>query len=256
MILQPSVAVILCEHIRRNKLRVPSSLRYIEFNGEILTDEVRNMTRMVFGCKIANQYGANEVNSIGFECQYGNMHILNSNVFVEIVDEEGCLMTDSSDFAANNSEEGRIILTSRRNNAMPFVRYEIGDKGKIHPTMDCPCGCKGKIIELSTGRNNDYVLFADGGRASSYIFVGLLDMVNVYTDGAIIQFYVEQLAYDEFRIMIYKDEEVEENYIIAAFQSCMKEERLLYAKFHFEFTDSLFEVRGSGKHMYYRNSMG
>lgn len=203
MILQPSTAVILCEYYKRNKLKKPTALRYIEFNGELLTDEVRNLTREVFECQIANQYGANEVNSIAFECPYGKMHVLDTNVFLEIVDEEGDLITDSSDEADDRTAEGRIIITSLRNRVMPFIRYDIGDRGRLFENRGCKCGCKNKILELSSGRNNDYVIWEDGERVNSYMFVHIFDMVNKYTDGGIVQFYVEQRDYDEFYIMIY-----------------------------------------------------
>ncbi len=253
MILQPSTAVILCEYYKRNNLQKPSALRYIEFNGELLTDEVRNLTKEVFECQIANQYGANEVNSIAFECPYGKMHVLSTNVFLEIVDEDGNLITDSSNQSEERVVDGRIIITSLRNHAMPFIRYDIGDRGKLFENHGCRCGCKNKILELSTGRNNDYVLWEDGERANSYIFVRIFDMINKFTDDGIIQFYVEQKNYDEFFVMIYKDEEVSEEQIIEAFYDSLEEKHLVHAHFLFEFTERLFEVRGQGKYMYFKS---
>lgn len=138
---------------------------------------------------------------------------------------------------------------------MPFIRYDIGDKGKLYTNGNCSCGCKGKVIELSSGRNNDYILLVDGERIGSYIFVGIFDKINAYTDGAILQFYVEQTNYEEFHIMLCKDEEVEEKSIIEIFQVYINESCLRNAKFSFVFTDELFEVRGSGKHMYFKNVM-
>ena len=255
MLVQPSTAVILCNFLKKNKLSAPKSLKYMEFSGELLTQEVRELTQEVFGCVVANQYGCNEVNSIAFECPNGSMHILNTNVFIEIVDEYGELICDSSDYTDNNSLEGRIIITSLHNNAMPFIRYDIGDKGKLKANNQCSCGCKGKIIELTTGRNNDYVRFKNGEYTSSYIFVKIFDKINIYTDGAVIQFYVEQTDYDEFYIMLCIDDEFEENQVIRVFYDCIEEEHLMSSKFNFEFSDKLFDVRGSGKYMYFKSKV-
>lgn len=255
MLLQPSTAVIFCGYIKRHRLEPPKALKYVEFSGEILTDEIREMTRDVLGCVVANQYGCNEVNSIAYECPNGNMHILNNNVFVEIVDEYGNVTCDSSDCTENSDEEGKIIITSLQNKVMPFVRYEIGDRGRLKKNDNCKCGCKGKILELSSGRNNDYVYFSDGEYTSSYLFVNIFDIVNLNTDGAIIQYYVEQIGYDEFNIMLCIDDEFEEDEIIDIFYECIENRQIKNAKFNFEFSERLFEIRGMGKHMYFKNSI-
>ena len=96
-----------------NKCEIPPELKYIEFSGELLTDEVREMTKTIFNCNIANQYGANEVNSIAYECPYGNLHVMKSNVYVEIADEY--------DNAIKDECEGRVLLTSLTNSVMPFI---------------------------------------------------------------------------------------------------------------------------------------
>lgn len=251
MILQPSMAVILCQYIKGNSLDKPKSLRYIEFTGELLTEDVRELTNEVLGCVISNQYGCQEVNSIALECPYGNMHIMNTNVFIEIADEQDKVINNSLDMLGDSDEEGRIIITSLQNKVMPFIRYDIGDRGRMLKS-DCKCGCKGKVLELLTGRNNDYVLLENGERISAYVFVRIFDRVNAYTDGAIIQFFVEQVSLKEFNIQLCIDD-MDEEYIVDCFYSYIDEKRLAGSKFNFEFTTGIFEVRGNGKHMYFKS---
>ena len=71
LLLQPSVAVILCSYIKKKRSNNMFDIKYIEFSGEVLTDEVRRLAKNTFKCNIANQYGTNEVNSIAYECPYG-----------------------------------------------------------------------------------------------------------------------------------------------------------------------------------------
>ena len=245
MLLQPSSAAILCSYIRVNNAPIPKALKYVEFSGELLTDEVRHMTREIFGCQVANQYGANEVNSIAYECPYGNMHIMQSNVYVEIVDE-------NDNIIQNDGQSGKIVLTSLKNNVMPFIRYDIGDIGCINRSS-CQCGNCSPSITLASGRANDYIEFSDGERAGSYLFIKILDSVNAITDGAIRQFYIEQRDYDCFYIKICRDEEVEPEYIKQIFFESIDEPGLINSRYEFEFTDELFEVHGNRKYIYFRN---
>ena len=108
-------------------------------------------------------------------------------------------------------------------------------------------------MELSTGRNNDYIFFEDGECTSSYLFVNIFDKINMNTDGAVIQYYVEQIDYDEFNIMVCIDDEFDEDEVIEIFYECIEEKHLENAVFNFEFSERLFEIRGEGKHMYFKS---
>ena len=76
MILQPSVAWLLCKLIQSHHLPKIDSIEYIEFTGEYLENNIRKFAEEVFGCQTANQYGIREVNSIAYECPMGHMHII------------------------------------------------------------------------------------------------------------------------------------------------------------------------------------
>lgn len=107
MILQPSIAVILCQIAEKNN-STPSNLKYIELTGEELSDAARKKIQSVFRCYIANQYGCKEVNSIAFECPEGNMHCMSSNVYVEVTDTDNL-----------------IYVTSLNNHIMPFIIWRV-----------------------------------------------------------------------------------------------------------------------------------
>lgn len=109
---------MLCEtkvSIARAEL---ASLKYIEMTGEELTDGLRFRIQECFHCPVADQYGANEVNSIAYECPEGNLHCMEDNVYVEILDDEGNPVPEG--------EAGNIYVTTCHNHAMPFIRYGIG----------------------------------------------------------------------------------------------------------------------------------
>ena len=106
-------------------------LKYIELTGERITGEAKSAIADFFGCKVADQYGCYEANSIAYECPYGGLHVMTENVYVETVGEN----------------EDDICITSLHNKVMPFIRYKIGDKGKIIHNHNCPCGSQEPMIK-------------------------------------------------------------------------------------------------------------
>lgn len=112
------MAALLSHFIKENNMSVPKSLKYIELTGELLLDSDRNLIEDVFHIRPINMYGTNETNGIAIECNHGNLHILEDNVIVEVL-KNGMPVMD---------EEGDIFVTCLNNYAMPFIRYETGDK--------------------------------------------------------------------------------------------------------------------------------
>ncbi len=243
LLLQPSMAVLLCECIDRYKLKGLDSVRYIEFSGEILTDSVRKMTAEHFDCQIANQYGANEFNSIAYECPYGHMHILESNVYVEETGRE---------------REQELIVTTRTNTAMPLIRYRIGDRGKIKKGVKCKCGNQSPVLQLNSGRVNDFIMCKNGEKKTPYALVRAVEVVNYMLEGTITQFQIEQKDIGKFniRFVVDKDDEMyDEKYIEEVFKKNVIDRELAEAEFSFEYFNVLFPDEGTGKYRYFKNMM-
>ncbi len=140
----------------------------IQVTSEMLPQKTRFFVENVFGCKVFNKYGANELGPIAQECQHHDgMHIYRHNVFVEVL------------------KDHRILLTGLTNRAMPLIRFEIGDLGMLSETI-CPCGKRRGIMSLE-GRLNDLIVTSDGRRIDSYYFVTLMDRLKTVKQFKIIQ---------------------------------------------------------------------
>lgn len=189
MVLQPSIAWMLLNLVRKEDLGIPKSLRYIELTGEYLEESIRKELMEGFQCQIANQYGIREVNSIAYECPCGNMHIMRKNAFVEIVHHDGTA--------------GDICVTSLQNRAMPYIRYITGDKGNIRKS-DCLCGNCNDILELSNGRDNDWIKREDGTLIHPYALLQIINTVNSYQEGTFLQYQIIQkkLNIFQFRLVV------------------------------------------------------
>lgn len=244
MFIQPSMALLLCDAAEETGTDI-DSLRYVEFTGEMLTKEVRERVENTFGCKTANHYGCNEVNTIAFECPYGKMHVISNDIYVEAVDTKTGKSMDSGN-------EGSLLITSSVNRVNPFIRYNIGDRGKVFDKVKCMCGCNNSVVELTGGRVHDFIKLKDGTKINSYIFVHAVEMVNRAYESCIRQFQVIQNDYDRFQVKFSVDEEVSDigitkQMIEDKFTANVLHPDIENVVYDFEFYNQLFPEGKSGK---------
>jgi phenylacetate-CoA ligase len=149
----PSTLYLLAlEAKKRGKVNI-FDLKFIISNSELLTPEIREFVQNVFSCKVFDEYSCLEFLGIGFECHCQKMHVVSDNVIVEVVDDDGNILAPN--------ENGRLIITSLNNRAMPYIRYEIGDIGSLSDTK-CECGRSFPLFGELSGRNDDLLLKTDG----------------------------------------------------------------------------------------------
>lgn len=158
----------------------PKSLTLIETHGEILTNDLKTRAVEFFKVPISNMYGSEEMNGIAYECPNHCLHILQDNVFVEII-------ADKSRPNASNSD---IIITNLHNKAMPLIRYQQGDTVvlKNGSTYQCDCQSCSPRISIIEGRSSDYIELDDEYILNSVLFLEIMGMVNNYF-GGVISFY-------------------------------------------------------------------
>jgi phenylacetate-CoA ligase len=92
---------------------------------------------------------------MAMECSNGHMHIIPEAGIWEILREDGS--------PCATGEVGEIVATGLLNDAMPLIRYRLGDYAAWAPEKNCRCGNSNPIIYCLEGRVDDY-LIASGGR--------------------------------------------------------------------------------------------
>lgn len=243
MLLQPSTAQMLLNTIKKYNLPKIDTLKYIELSGELLTEGLRNRLTEFFGCRVANQYGSYEFNSIAYECPYGNMHVMTSNVYVEVLNDNSEVVEDT---------EGELVITSLTNKRNPFIRYRIGDKGKIIRGQNCPCKNHNPIIDLTVGRSHDYAECEDGTRVNAYVFLRAVDTINCLLDDVVKQFQVIQRGINDFLVRMYIDDKSMIEKIKEIFDESILDAALKNAKFEYRFENEYIKDEGRDKLMYFR----
>jgi len=127
---------------------------------------MREKIEQIFGCRVFNRYGSREVGLIACERPgYTGLVASPHSNYIEIVDSLGKPVP----FGV----EGEILVTNLLNEAMPLVRYAIGDRGALaDPTTS---GGNGRqILTKVSGRNVDAFRTVTGGLIDGEYFTHLL----------------------------------------------------------------------------------
>lgn len=123
----------------------------------VLHDFERAAIERVFGCRVTNRYGCEEVSLIACECHEGRMHVNCDSLIVEYVRDGEPVPP---------GEAGAIVVTDLTNYGMPFIRYKVGDVGVPSAETSCPCGCTYPIMASLEGRVADYIVTPEGNYIS------------------------------------------------------------------------------------------
>lgn len=150
----PSSLSLIAAHARNQGIAMDKlGIKVAFVTSERLYDEQRKAISEVFGCPVANGYGARDAGFLAHECPDGGMHLQAEDIIVEIVDSEGQVLPPG--------QAGEIVVTHTATRHFPFVRYRTGD---IAVLSDKPCSC-GRTLPLLKeiqGRSTDFVVAADG----------------------------------------------------------------------------------------------
>jgi len=170
-VLLQGYATVLAEFARfiiDTRQPMPATLRGVYSTAEVLTGPQRELIERAFGCKVFNQYGCREIPNIACECRHGRMHVFTDMVYLETPD-----VSASDNMGQANS---RLIVTSLTNRLMPFIRYDIGDSGRLlaDEANHCDCGSPFPLMEMGMCRNNDMILTPSGKHIHPSYFNRLL----------------------------------------------------------------------------------
>ncbi len=151
----PSYALRLYSNFAELDLDPKKDLKLkIAFIGsEPHSEGLRKQIEELYEIKAYNSYGLSEVcgPGVAFECPYQTgMHIWEDYFYVEVIDPKtGEVLPDG--------EEGELVLTTLRREAMPVIRYRTGDLTRILPGT-CRCGRTHRRIDRIKGRADDMLI--------------------------------------------------------------------------------------------------
>lgn len=188
--------VYFARYLIKKKIKLKDvcpTLKVCLATSENCTEKDKKIIFEGLGIPAVNEYGTSEVDLIAFEDLIGNWILSDETMFIEVIDDDGNQVV--------NGGEGKLLLTSLRNKAMPFIRYEIGDMAVIAPGKE-----KVVIKELLGGQNDDIIL-PSGKVATGFTFYYLTrDILD--DSGVLKEYIIKQVATDKFILEIVSEADV------------------------------------------------
>jgi phenylacetate-CoA ligase len=161
-------------------------------SAEAIDLEGRRYMERVFGAPYCDQFGAAEVDRSAWQClARGGYHMDVDSVITEFVDAEG------TPVAAG--ERGEIVFTSLFNQAMPFLRYAIGDVGAASTDV-CSCGRTLPLMQVVEGRKDDFLRLPGDRIVSPMVMNYAMSTFPHYR--AVDQYRIHQRKVDRFTVML------------------------------------------------------
>lgn len=150
----PSALALIARHARARGTRMDDlGIRVAFVTAEVLYDDQKTTIAEVFGCRVANGYGARDAGFVAHECTQGGMHVNAEDIVVEIVDADGAPVPAGT--------PGEIVITHMDTHEFPFVRYRTGDIAALDGAP-CACGRGLPLLAGIQGRATDFVVASDG----------------------------------------------------------------------------------------------
>ncbi len=185
------------------------SLKVCIVTSEMLFDKDRNLLENQLGIPVINEYGAAELGLIAFQNSKQDWLVNTEDLYVEILDENNHILP--------YGEAGRVVITSLSNKAHPFIRYDLGDIGKLSETSTL----NKPILETLIGRTNDIVSLPSGKKAAG-LTIYYVTKTIIEDDGNVKEFIIEQLKLDTFKITYVSNSELSSEKITKIKESIAK----------------------------------
>ena len=124
-------------------------------------------------------------------CPEGNFHINEENILVEEEPSEV------------EGHAGELLVTTLDITIMPFLRYRMGDLGRL-ARRECACGRSLLLLEELVGRTGEIFRTRDGRMISPNFWCRTF--MNPALSGRIVRFQVAYKRHDEIEIRIVRGE--------------------------------------------------
>lgn len=144
----------LSSFFRKNDYEHDCEIYGMISSSELLFDQAREEVEKVFDCRCYSRYSNQENGIIGQDDRENNAFIINdTHYIIEMLELE-------SDRPVEEGELGRIVITDLYNYAMPMIRYDTGDVGRL--TEVRVNGIRKKALSGFQGRKIDLVNDSQG----------------------------------------------------------------------------------------------
>jgi phenylacetate-CoA ligase len=160
---------------------VPHSPAAIVLGGATVYPFMVQAIEKAFRAPAISAYGSREVGAAACQCltREGH-HIASQSHVVEVIGPNDGPVTE---------EDGELAITPLMNYAMPFIRYRIGDRGRL-TTRRCSCRRNFPLLDRLTGRVVEVLINKKGEQVDPIYFIQLMSVL--FNRGLVRKFQVVQ----------------------------------------------------------------
>jgi len=169
---------------------VSPSLKLCIVTSEVCRDEDKRLIERALGTSVIREYGASELDVIAIENTQGRWGVNEANLFIEVLSEDNKVVP--------LGESGRLVVTSLHNQAMPFIRYDIGDIGILEEDD------KGIVLKTLSGRVNDTIVLPSGKKSPGLTFYYVSRSI-LESSGVLKEFIIRQTSLSHFEFDVVSD---------------------------------------------------
>lgn len=167
----PGAISTLAERLRERGIHY-RGVRGILFAGEPIPAAARAALLRQLGAHGHEAYASVEAYTVARTCPRGALHLRSADLVAEVEADSGTTYAVDRCLPPGGVE-GELLVTRLTAEAMPLLRYRLGDRVAIGPD-DCGCGVRRTpIVHQVLGRTADLVTTRSGARRSADFLFGL-----------------------------------------------------------------------------------
>ena len=166
-------------------LKLPA-LKLIITNAEPLYNHQRELLSSAFQCPVVQTYSGCEFSFGGSEDLGQLMWLWPESGLLEVLKEDGTIKGHGA---------GEFLATGLVNQAMPLIRYRVGDTGEVSDLEEVPSGRNKLFLKKIEGRTDDLIRTPDGK------IIGRLDPV-FKSDFQILEAQIIQYEIDQLKLLV------------------------------------------------------
>jgi phenylacetate-CoA ligase len=156
----------IAKYVNEHQLKVESPGAVVLGGATVYPFIVDDITK-AFRAPVISAYGSREVGAAACEClAHEGHHIAAQSHVIEAIAPDGRPVLE---------REGDLAVTPLMNYAMPFIRYRIGDRGRL-TERSCSCGRQFPLLDALSGRVMEAMTNSKGEHVDS----GFLMFVLTY----------------------------------------------------------------------------
>jgi phenylacetate-CoA ligase len=230
--------VLLAKEVRKRKINTIKP-RLVIGGAELISTSSRRFIEETFDVPFYDQYACIELERVAWQCkEKAGYHVDADSLIMQFVDENGEEVA--------RGERGEIVCTSLFNQAMPLIRYVVGDVGAASEESQCGCGRSFPLMKIVEGRKDSFIILPDGRILAPTGILGALDYMNCFS--TVDQFRIVQKKKDLLNVQIkLKDPSGDSKLVEASFLDVFRNALMVDAKevsVQVDFLDEIPPQRG------------